>query len=79
MTYAPRGTRTPAESLSPREREVLALLCADYTDKEIAQKLVITVGTVWVHVHHIQEKFGIYGKHTRGAYWRALAGVRDVL
>ncbi|HEV2567763.1 response regulator transcription factor [Sphingomonas sp.] len=53
--------RTPAEpvegsateSLTPREREVLHLICAGYSNKEIADLLALAEGTVKNHVSNL--------------------------
>jgi len=49
-----------AESvLSDREKEVLELLAKGYRNKEVADKLFITVSTVKSHVHKIYEKLHV--------------------
>jgi len=48
----------PAERLTPREREVLALLAAGATDVGIARELEISVSTVRSHLDRIREKTG---------------------
>jgi two-component system, LuxR family, response regulator FixJ len=53
--------------LTPREREVLALLASGRSSKEIAHKLVISPRTVSTHVQHILSKLDV---NTRG---RAIA------
>jgi DNA-binding CsgD family transcriptional regulator len=45
-----------ALGLTPREAEVLALVSRGYTNREIAQSLVISVKTASVHVSHILRK-----------------------
>lgn len=47
------------EVLSSREREVLDLLARGFTNREIAEQLVITASTVKVHVEHILAKLGV--------------------
>lgn len=47
------------EQLSPREREILPLLAARWTDREIAEALCISHRTVTTHVTHIFDKLGI--------------------
>jgi DNA-binding NarL/FixJ family response regulator len=47
------------EPLSPREREVLHLLTQGQTNREIAQHLTVSVGTVKIHVEHILAKLGV--------------------
>jgi LuxR family maltose regulon positive regulatory protein len=51
----PSGARLPSP-LSDRELEVLHLMAQGVSNQEIAQQLVITVGTVKSHVNHILEK-----------------------
>jgi ATP/maltotriose-dependent transcriptional regulator MalT len=46
------------ESLSERELEILRLLAEGLSNREIAERLVISVGTTKSHVHHILEKLG---------------------
>jgi DNA-binding NarL/FixJ family response regulator len=50
--------RNPAEPLTGREKEVLALLAQGQSDKEMAHDLGITVGTASKHVENIREKLG---------------------
>ena len=45
--------------LTPREREVLALLASGRSSKEIARKLVISPRTVSTHVQHILAKLDV--------------------
>ncbi len=47
-----------SEGLTAREIEVLKLIAEGYTNKEIAEKLVISVKTVETHKAHIAEKLG---------------------
>ncbi len=44
--------------LTPREREVLALLAAGLSNQDIAERLVLSVGTVRLHVSNILAKLG---------------------
>jgi DNA-binding CsgD family transcriptional regulator len=48
----------PAEDLSERELEVLALLASGRTNSEIAGHLFVAVGTVKTHVNNIYRKLG---------------------
>jgi predicted ATPase/DNA-binding CsgD family transcriptional regulator len=49
----------PGAALSPREYEILGLLVAGKTDREIAQALFVSVRTVEGHVARILEKLGV--------------------
>jgi DNA-binding CsgD family transcriptional regulator/tetratricopeptide (TPR) repeat protein len=56
---APTGGRQALEEtlgLTPREAEVLTLVARGYTNREIADTLVISVKTASVHVSHILRK-----------------------
>ena len=57
--------------LTEREREVLDLLAQGLTNKEIAEKLVITTNTVKRHLKSIFEKLDV---HTRSAATAKVAG-----
>src|SRR5690606_26483211 len=58
----PRGprpvTRANPAGLTPRQLEVLALLCEGLTDAEIAHRLVLSVKTVNHHVSAVLDKLG---------------------
>ena len=51
-----RGQDDVGEHLTPREREVLALIAAGMSNNEIAEKLTLAVGTVRLHVSNILTK-----------------------
>jgi DNA-binding NarL/FixJ family response regulator len=48
-----RRAHDPLEDLTPREREVLALMAEGRSNAGIARQLWVTEGTVEKHVHHI--------------------------
>jgi DNA-binding NarL/FixJ family response regulator len=48
--------------LTTREQEVLALVAAGRTNREIAQALFISPKTATVHVSHILAKLGVRGR-----------------
>jgi PAS domain S-box-containing protein len=57
------GNRAPStgrrsRSLSPREREVLALLARGLTGEQIAERLVLSPETVRTHIRNAREKLG---------------------
>jgi DNA-binding CsgD family transcriptional regulator len=60
--------------LSSREREVAALLAQELTDRQIADRLVITEGTAGVHVGHILNKLGFHAR-TEIARWAVEHGL----
>jgi DNA-binding NarL/FixJ family response regulator len=53
-----RGTEQ-MENLTPREVEVLRLLSQGQTNPQIAQNLLVSRGTVKIHVQHIISKLGV--------------------
>ncbi|MFL5802376.1 MAG: response regulator [Roseiflexaceae bacterium] len=50
----------PAERLTPRQREILQLIAAGHTTKEIAQRLDISVKTVEMHRAQLMDRLGIH-------------------
>jgi DNA-binding CsgD family transcriptional regulator len=53
------GDRSITATLSPRELEVLAIICEGRTDREIAERLFISERTVHVHVRRVLSKLGV--------------------
>jgi NarL family two-component system response regulator LiaR len=53
--------------LTPREREVLALLAGGLSNKDIAERLTLSVGTVRLHVSNILAKLGAPNRTTAAA------------
>jgi ATP/maltotriose-dependent transcriptional regulator MalT len=51
-----------AEPLTGREREVLGLLIAGASNREIARRLVLSVNTVKRHVYNICGKLGVQNR-----------------
>ena len=49
----------PFAELSHREQQVITLLSGGLSNKEIANKLGVTEGTVKAHLHAIFEKLGV--------------------
>jgi DNA-binding CsgD family transcriptional regulator len=45
--------------LTPREHEVLSLLCQGYRNNEIAEQMEISIKTVESHLRHIYPKLSV--------------------
>jgi DNA-binding NarL/FixJ family response regulator len=54
--------------LSKREQEVLVLVATGVTNREIAEKLVVTESTIKVHLHNILEKLHLHNRQHVVAY-----------
>jgi two-component system, NarL family, response regulator len=67
-TYLPSGVanklaqRVAAPQLTTRELEVLQLMAAGKSNKEIGTVLLVTEGTVKAHVNSILQKLGVSGR-----------------
>lgn len=59
------------QKLTPRQQDVVALICLGYTNLQIAARLNISPETVKTHVHRLLEKAGV---RTRFELRQALAG-----
>jgi FixJ family two-component response regulator len=55
----PSPRQTPKETLSPREREVMALMVKGLHNRRIAEELHISHRTVEVHKARVMEKLGV--------------------
>ncbi len=55
--------------LSPREREVLALVAEGLTNSQIAERLVISTETVKFHLRNIYQKLGVSTRTEAAAYY----------
>jgi DNA-binding NarL/FixJ family response regulator len=58
------------DGLTPREAEVLALLAAGLSNREIAETLVVSVRTVGRHVDNIYGKIGAHERSKARQYAR---------
>lgn len=62
------GARGEADGLSDRERDVLRLLAHGYTNRQIAEKLFLSVKTVEGYKARIVEKLGLRGRAALTGY-----------
>jgi DNA-binding NarL/FixJ family response regulator len=53
---------SPMEALAPREQEILELVANGYANKEIADKLAITLSTVCWYLHEIYKKLHVQSR-----------------
>ena len=63
-----RATHQPAGSLSEREVQVLRLLAAGKTNRDIAEELFISEKTVARHVSNIFDKLGVSSRAAATAW-----------
>lgn len=68
------SNRGPEPRVTPREREIIELVVEGLKNREIAERLNITAGTVKVHLMHVFEKTGV-----RDRYELAVRGKRLLL
>jgi len=70
----PSSLATHDSSLTPREREVAALVARGLTNRQIADALIITEGTAGSHVEHILAKLG-FRSRAQIAAWAVARGL----
>ena len=63
-----KGNLSNAVRMTPREREIIALIADGLSNKEIAQRLSIEMYTVKSHVHNILEKLALNSRLQISAY-----------
>ena len=56
------GTAPPEPALTPREMDLVRMVAQGLRNKQIAERLFITEGTVKVHLHNIYDKLGLDGR-----------------
>jgi DNA-binding NarL/FixJ family response regulator len=69
--------RKEASRLTPREKQVVSLICRGMKNKQIAENLHITPGTVKVHLMHIFEKTGLKDRLALAVHGRELVSVEQ--
>jgi DNA-binding NarL/FixJ family response regulator len=60
--HEPKPAPAVTESLAPREREILELVANGYANKEIADKLAISLSTVCWYLHEIYKKLHVQSR-----------------
>jgi two-component system nitrate/nitrite response regulator NarL len=60
--FSPPARETATEKLTPREREILALVGRGLSNPEIADRLVIAENTVKVHLRNILDKLQVHSR-----------------
>ena len=71
--------RRSAPRLTPREKEIVHHVCGGLKNKEIAEALHITAGTVKVHLMHIFEKTGVKDRFELAVHGRRMLGVEHAV
>jgi non-specific serine/threonine protein kinase len=67
----------PGGVLTAREREVVRLIALGHSNRQIAEELVVTVGTAGIHVEHILRKLDLRSRHQVSDWARARGLVSD--
>lgn len=65
------------EELTPRERETLELIADGHTNREIAEKLTVELGTVKNHVHNILKKLSVHSRKDAAAYLALMEQIKN--
>jgi two-component system response regulator NreC len=72
------GLETPGKTkLTPREKECIKLIAEGYTNREIADQLVVSPSTVHSHCTNLMQKLNIHTRHELVAYARRQGLIRD--
>jgi two-component system nitrate/nitrite response regulator NarL len=67
--------RRSTPRLTPREKEIVHHVCGGLKNKDIAEALGITPGTVKVHLMHIFEKTGVKDRFELAVHGRRMVGI----
>ncbi len=73
---SPSPSANEPDSLTPRERDVAALVARGMTNRQIADTLVISSGTATLHVKRILSKLGVTSRAAIAA-WAIARGLGD--
>jgi len=64
-------------ALTPREKEILRLQAEGYSNKEIAERLVVSPGTIHSHQSNLMKKLNLSSRHELIQYARQRGLLRD--
>jgi DNA-binding NarL/FixJ family response regulator len=70
--HQPRRVASGSANLTRREHEIMELIAGGLSNRDIAQRLVISEKTVKNHVHNIYQRLGAGGREHSVALWRSL-------
>jgi len=59
LPHEPEGLPS---SLTQREGEIMRLVCAGLSNKEVGRELNVSCGTIKIHLHHIYQKLAIHNR-----------------
>ena len=65
---AARHRLSPAERLTPREKEIVAAVAAGESNRDVAKRLALAEGTVKHHISNIFDKLGVSNRAELAAY-----------
>jgi DNA-binding NarL/FixJ family response regulator len=65
---AARHKLSPAERLTPREREIVAAVAAGESNRDVAKRLSLAEGTVKHHISNVFDKLGVSNRAELAAY-----------
>lgn len=71
-------TPTGSPKLTPREKEILKLIADGYTNKEIAERLVVSPSTIHSHRTNLMQKINLNTRHELVRYARRHGLIQDV-
>lgn len=64
--------------LSPREKEIVRLIADGYSNKEIAEKFVVSLSTVHTHITNLMSKIGLNNRRELIQYARKHGLMKDM-
>ncbi|MGD1089544.1 MAG: response regulator transcription factor [Verrucomicrobiota bacterium] len=81
--HEPKPPPSAAETLAPREQEILELVAKGYSNKEVADKMAITLSTVCWYLHeiykklHVQSRMQAVNKLRQANLAKRIPGIRE--